>query len=151
VGGSSIPTNGTPITISNGITVSNTGGNTLTVGGTPTTTTTVTLTNVMVTDSASHTSSPVTYPIPVNSAGSTVSGQINLTGCGSALPGVTVSINTTPVQSTTTDSSGNYSFATVPNGNYTITPSITGPSSVFFPATLTARGESIDSRTCRVP
>ena len=137
VNGGSIPTNGTQVAISNGITVSNTGGNTLTVGGTPTTTATVTLTNVMVTDSASNTSSPVTYSIAVNSAGSQVSGTINLNNnCnGSSVPAITVSINTSPVQNATTDSNGNFSFASIPNGTYTITPSITGPSSVFYPAT----------------
>jgi hypothetical protein len=48
-----------------------------------------------------------------------------------------VNINTTPPQQTTTDNLGNYSFASVPNGAYTITPSIIGPSSVFLPATQT--------------
>ena len=55
-----------------------------------------------------------------------------------SVPAITVSINTSPVQTTTTnDSQGDFSFASIPNGTYTITPSITGPSSVFYPATYT--------------
>ncbi|MGA3344242.1 MAG: carboxypeptidase regulatory-like domain-containing protein [Terracidiphilus sp.] len=50
-------------------------------------------------------------------------------------PPVTVSINTNPVQSTTTDSNGNFSFASVPNGTYTITPSLAGTNAIFTPAT----------------
>ncbi len=54
------------------------------------------------------------------------------------MPTFTVSINTTPVQTTTTDSNGNYSFASVPNGTpHSRTPSITGASSVSYPATKT--------------
>jgi hypothetical protein len=79
------------------------------------------------------------YAITVNAAGSQVSGQISTNSCGNNgnMPAITVSINTSPVQTATTDSNGNYSFASIPNGTYTITPSITGPSSVFYPATLT--------------
>jgi hypothetical protein len=132
-----IPTNGTAVAESNGISVSSAGGPTLFVSGTPTSTSSVPL-SVSVTDSASHTAGPNTYTIAVNSAGSQVSGQIFLTtGCGGGgnVPAITVSINTNPVQTTTTDINGNYSFGTVPNGTYTITPSITGPSSAFYPAT----------------
>ena len=130
------PTPGLRIGISNGITVSNNGSNILTVGGTPTATGTVTLTNVNVTDSLSTTATN-TYTIAVNSAGSTVSDQSGLNGfCGGSptLPTFSVSINTSPVQTVNTDSSGNYSFTGVHNGTYTITPSILGPSSVFYPA-----------------
>jgi hypothetical protein len=123
---------------SNGLS-SSSSSNTVSVSGTPTTTTAVTLT-AQVTDSASHTASN-TYTISVNSAGSQVSGQIFLTnGCGGGgnVPTITVSINTNPVQTTTTyDSNGDYSFASIPNGTYTITPSITGPSSAFYPASYT--------------
>ncbi|HUY82462.1 MAG TPA: putative Ig domain-containing protein [Acidobacteriaceae bacterium] len=140
INGTTVLSNGTPLALSNGLSASNTGGDTLTISGTPTTTTSVPLTNVTVTDSASTTAGPTSYSIAVNSAGSQVSGQIfPNNGCGgsSTMPPITVSINTNPVQTTTTDGNGNYSFATVPNGTYTITPSITGPSSVFYPATLT--------------
>ena len=139
VNGTSIPSNGSAVAISNGITVSNTGGSGLTVGGTPASTGTVNLTNVKVTDSASSTDTQ-SYSITVNSAGQSVSGQISLSNyCGGSptVPTITVSINTNPVQTTTTDVNGNYTFASVPNGTYTITPSITGPSSAFYPATIT--------------
>ncbi|MDE3188074.1 MAG: putative Ig domain-containing protein, partial [Acidobacteriota bacterium] len=129
---------GTPLALSNGLSATNTGGSTLSISGTPTTTTSVSLSNVTVKDSTNTTAGPDSYSITVNSAGSQVSGQITLNNyCGSngTVPAVTVSINTSPVQTTTTDSSGNYSFASVPNGTYTITPSISGPSSVFYPAT----------------
>jgi hypothetical protein len=131
-----IPTNGSAVLASDNIFVSSTGGPTLLVTGTPSSTGSVPL-SVSVTDSASHTAGPDAYSVAVNSAGSQVSGQINLTtGCSGPgnYPPMTVSINTTPVQTTTTDSSGNYSFGTVPNGTYTITPSIAGAESVFFPA-----------------
>ena len=129
----------TPQLISNGLSaaVSGAGNNTLSITGTPTTVTDVYLANVIVKDSTGAQAGPNTYTITVNSAGSQVSGQIMLTNyCGSGLtmPPITVSINTSPVQTTTTDGSGNYSFASIPNGTYTITPSITGPSSVFYPA-----------------
>ncbi len=129
---------GTPLALSNGLSATNTGGNTLSIGGTPTTTTSVTLSNVAVKDSTNTTAGPDSYSITVNSAGSQVSGQVNLSnfcGSGGTVPTITVSINTNPVQTTTTDGSGNYSFAAIPNGTYTITPSIAGPSSVFYPAT----------------
>jgi hypothetical protein len=137
VDGQVIPTNSTPVSISNGISVSNNGSNVLSVSGTPTTTSTITLTT-SVTDSASNTAGPDAYTVSVNT-NSQVSGQIGLVNsCGvSTLPTFNVSINTNPVQNTTTDSNGNYSFASVPNGTYTITPSISGPGSAFYPATLT--------------
>ena len=134
-----IPNTGSQIAVSNGITVSSTGGTTLSVAGTPTSTGSVPL-SVSVTDSASHTAGPNAYSITVNSAGSQVNGQVFLTtGCTGPgnVPPITVTINTTPVQTATTDSNGNYSFGSVPNGTYTITPSIAGAESVFFPASYT--------------
>ncbi|MGD0632552.1 MAG: putative Ig domain-containing protein [Terracidiphilus sp.] len=137
VNGTQIPINGTQVLIADSISVSSAGGNSLSISGTPTLTQTVTLTNVTVKDSANDTAGPDTYTIAVNPPGFTVSGQINLyNNCGplQALPTFTVSINTNPVQQTTTDSSGNYSFAGIPAGTYTITPSIAGATSVFNPA-----------------
>jgi len=55
------------------------------------------------------------------------------------VPTITVKLLTSPggavVQTVTTDSSGNFVFPGVIPGSYTIAPSITGPSSVFYPAT----------------
>jgi hypothetical protein len=138
INGTTVLSNGTPLVLTNGLSATSTGGGTLTISGTPTATGTVTLTNVKVVDALSSNASN-TYTIAVNAAGSQVSGQIFIpNNCGvTTLPAMTVSINTAPVQTATTDGSGNYSFASIPNGTYTITPSITGASSVFWPATKT--------------
>ena len=148
INGATVLTNGTPLGLTNGLSATNTGGNTLTISGTPTTVGTVTLTNVRVTDSVASNATN-TYTIAVNSAGSQVGGQIflnNICAGSSSVPVTTVKLYTSPggtlVQTTTTDNSngngtgnGNYFFTAVPNGNYTITPSIAGPSALFFPAT----------------
>ncbi len=57
-------------------------------------------------------------------------------GCNAAgsQPPITLTLNTTPPMVTTTNSFGSYTFTNVPAGTWTITPSITGPSSVFSPA-----------------
>jgi hypothetical protein len=129
------------ISLGDNLTASNSGGTSLTITGTPNTITTVNLTNVKVTDSlgSNQTNS---YSVAVNSAGSNISGQIILNNnCGGnvAPPTITVTLLTNPggtiVQTQTTNSSGSYTFTTIPNGNYTVSPSITGPSSVFYPAT----------------
>lgn len=134
----SVPTNGTPVTLSNGLSASNNGSTTLTVSGTPTSTGTVTI-SAQIADSASHTAGPTSYTVAINAAGSQVSGHVALANtCGSVtMPTFQVSINTSPVQTVSTDSNGNYSFGSVPNGTYTITPSISGPSATFMPATIT--------------
>ena len=82
VNGTAVPTSGSS-PLSDGLNVStNTGGNPLTVGGTPSTTSTVTLTNVIVTDSASHSAGPLTYSIAVinPAAAYTVSGTVTYGG-----------------------------------------------------------------------
>jgi hypothetical protein len=144
-------TSGTgPVSLGNGtLAATNTGGNTLSISGTPSSTGSVTV-NASIKDNLNTVAGPIAYIINVNAAGSQVSGQIFLnSGCGSAtLPTVTVSINTSPVQTTTTDSNGNYSFASIPNGNYTITPSITGPTSAFYPATQSI---TVNNATVNVP
>jgi len=107
VNGSSVPTNGTLVSLGDGLSVSN-----------------------------SSQAGPLSYSVAVSTT-YTVSGTISLSNyCGGSatVPPISVSINTTPVQNTTT-SNGNFSFSNVPPGTYTITPSITGPSSVFYPAT----------------
>jgi hypothetical protein len=140
VNGVSIPNIGAAVSIADGISVSSNGSNILSVGGTPTAIQTVNLTNVTVTDSlgSNQTNS---YTVTVYRT-SQVSGQISLNGvCGGgspSVPAISVNLLTSPggtlVQSVTTDASGNFTFPSVHAGSYTITPSITGPSSVFYPA-----------------
>ena len=151
VNGSAI-TNGTQVSVGDGLTVSTNGSNFLSVGGTPTSITTsgspVSFT-VQVKDDASGLSSGTnTYTIAVNSA-QNLSGQVFLTnycssGSGSpTLPAFTITLkdsNGNTVQTQSSDSSGNYGFTAVPSGTYTIVPSYSGPtgsSSVFYPASQT--------------
>jgi hypothetical protein len=131
-------TSGTgPVSLGNGtLAAANTGGNTLSITGVPSSIGSVTI-NASIKDNLGTVVGPNPYTITVNAAGSQVGGNVYLTSsCGSvSYPAVKVSINTSPVQTTTTDSNGNFSFANIPNGTYTLTPSISGPSSVFYPAT----------------
>ena len=62
----------------------------------------------------------------------TISGQVTLNG--SALSGVTMTLTGSQDGSSTTDSSGNYSFTVPAGGNYTVTPSLSG--FTFNPASL---------------
>jgi hypothetical protein len=79
-----VQTNGPPLTIADGITVSNNGGATLSIGGTPTLTQTVALT-VSVKDDATDSAGPNTYtiavtpptPLTLQTAGPLNSGTIN--------------------------------------------------------------------------
>ena len=137
VNGGAVPTNGTSVGLPDGLSVSNSGGATLSVSGTPTATGTVTFT-ASIKDSAGTVAGPATYAINVNNF-FTVGGQINSqVGCTTGgLNGVTVTINTNPVQTATTSANGAFSFTNVPNGTYIITPSINGSSSAFYPATET--------------
>jgi hypothetical protein len=108
------------------------------VSGTPTTTGTATF-SVSVTDS-SLTYGTGTFTVRIHQPGQgfQVSGQISLVNaCGAtSVPPVTFTIDTNPAQTATSDSSGNYSFASVPDGSYTITPSITGANSMFYPGSI---------------
>ncbi len=114
------------------------GNGTATISGTPAATSVnpVTITaNNGVSPNATQ-----TFTLNVTNNSGQVSGQISFSNsCGSVtLPTFTVTINTTPAQHVQTDSNGNYSFASIPNGTYTITPSISGAaSSVFSPASYT--------------
>ena len=138
VNGTAVPTNGTSLGITDGLAVSNAGGSaSLSVTGVPTSTGTVTFT-ASIKDSIGNTAGPFTYSIVVSNVYN-VGGNINSSvGCTtSGLSNVTVSINTVPVQTTTTTANGSFSFVNVPNGTYTITPSINGSSSAFYPATET--------------
>jgi plastocyanin len=53
-----------------------------------------------------------------------ISGQVSAGGSG--LPGVTMMLSGAAISTVTTDTSGNYTFNGLGNGNYTITPSKTG-------------------------
>jgi len=71
-------------------------------------------------------------------SGTTVNGNIGVNQCGGnngPQPIFTVKLSTNPVMTTTTNSSGAFSFLNVPAGTFTVTPSIAGPSAVFYPAT----------------
>ncbi len=149
--GVSVPNTGTLVAVADGLSVSNNGSNTLSVTGTPTAIQTVNLTNVKVTDSLGSTQT-VSYTINVYRM-SQITGQISLSAaCGTgtpAVPTITVTLLTNPgntvVQTTTTDSSGNFTFPSVHAGIYTISPSITGPSSLFYPTTQSATVANTDA------
>jgi len=146
INGTALATNGSPVSITDGLTVSNNGTNVLTIGGTPTSVSTTPgvqfTAQVKDTTTGLTSGAATTYTIVVNAAGSNVSGQISMNGnCGpgGTVPTITLNLLTNPggtvVQTQTTGGSGNYTFTSIPNGNYTISPSITGPSSLFSPAT----------------
>jgi hypothetical protein len=79
VNGTAVPTNGTQVSLGDGLFAFNTGGNTLSLTGTPTSPATVSFT-VSVTDSGSDTAGPFTYTI-------TVSATSPLSIQSTALPG----------------------------------------------------------------
>jgi hypothetical protein len=92
------------------------------------------------------------YTITGSSSTYNVSGQITIPSCSvTSIPPMTVTLThgATIVQTTTSNTSGNFSFSGVPNDTYTVTPSITGPSSVFYPTTQTAvvNGNNVNSVT----
>lgn len=135
-----------PISIPGGIAVSS-AGNTLFITGTPAATGLLTF-RAWVKDGLGLTAGPTysTYSIDVvSAAGSQVSGQVNFVNCGAPTAGVTLTLNTNPPQVASTDSSGIFSFENVPNGTYAVTPSISAPSSIFYPSsqTLVVNGNSI--------
>ena len=66
VNGTQVPTDNSQYAIADGIWVSSGGGNTLSIGGTPSAPQTVTLLNITVMDNASNTAGPDTYTITVN-------------------------------------------------------------------------------------
>ena len=65
-----------------------------------------------------------------------VSGAVTQATGGAAVPGVTVTLNTSTPQTATTDATGAFTFPLVPPGTYTLTPSLSGPSTAFMPATV---------------
>jgi hypothetical protein len=120
------------------------------ISGTPTKTGTATFSVSLVDDALNYATG--TFTIRVHDPGALfqVSGQITLgNACGSpSVPAMTLTIDTNPVQTATSDSSGNFAFASVPDGNYTVTPSITGANSMFYPSSLpvTVNGADVSSQ-----
>lgn len=146
INGTTLPTTGsTPLGasgLSSQFSVTGTSGGNLAITGNPTSTGTVSFTAQVKDNTTNLTSSTQTYSIQVNSAGSNASGQISLDNyCGSGLSlGIfTITLKDSGgnvVQTATTASDGSYTFTSVPNGTYTIVPSLTtsGPSVAFYPA-----------------
>lgn len=54
-----------------------------------------------------------------------ISGTVTVYGTGAALDNSTIKLTGAATDSTTTDSSGNFNFISLPNGTYTVTPSST--------------------------
>lgn len=77
------------------------------------------------------------YTITGSTSTYTINGQINLPlGCGGSVPPITVTLShsgTTVQTTTTSNGNGSFTFSGVPNDTYTVTPSISGPSSIFSP------------------
>jgi len=80
-----------------------------------------TATGVVVTEGATTTQNFALTPAPSHS----VSGHVR-DGDGNPLAGATVTIEGTPIPPATTDASGAYSFASVPEGEYDVTASAGG-------------------------
>ncbi|HJW43321.1 MAG TPA: immunoglobulin domain-containing protein [Geothrix sp.] len=68
----------------------------------------------------------------------TISGRVGLVGDGTAIPGVTVTLDTTPTPTTVvTGSNGTFAFPGLLGGSYTLTPSMpAGTNVLFLPASL---------------
>jgi hypothetical protein len=99
---------------------------------------------VKVVDQYGDTATSGNLSITVNPVGGTIAGQLNLQNSCAGVnewPALTVTLTntlTSQTLQTTTDSSAEYSFSSVPAGAYTITPSIPGAtSSLFSPASYT--------------
>jgi hypothetical protein len=88
--------------------------------------------------SVSSTSSPSTVPSGITSTsnGTSTTSGYTISGVVSGTTGVSMTLAGTAATTTTTDSSGNFSFATLAAGNYTVSPSKTGY--VFSPVSRAA-------------
>jgi hypothetical protein len=125
VNGTAIPTTGaqTAISTSDGLSGANTGGNTLSISGTPTTLASVTL-NVTVTDSASDTASEsYTFSIVNPSAVYSVSGTVSYSG--SKTGWIYLKLNSSNCgncngQGTAIATKGAFTINGVPTGTYTL-------------------------------
>jgi hypothetical protein len=126
------------ISLGNGSLSASPNGATLNITGTPASAGMVSFT-ASVKDSTGTTTSTITYTIAV-STNYSVSGNINLNNfCGSSsptLPAFTLTLsNSGGTVGTATSNNGSFSITNIANGTYTLTPSISGPASVFYPAT----------------
>ena len=129
--------------LGNGLTVTMS-GITLNISGTPSTATLVSFTAQIndLTDSLSSSTQP--YSITVHPSGGSISGTVNMPAyCsnGSSNLPLTFTITATPTsgtpQTTTTTSNGNYAFASIPFGTYTLTASVTGAETqVYYPTAI---------------
>ncbi len=94
--------------------------------------------DVVVTNSqGSMTSNGATLTVTLTYS---ISGRVTMVNGGMGVPGVEMILSTTatpPVilQRPTTDSNGNFQLLNIPNGTYTLTPSLAGASALFFPTT----------------
>ena len=135
--GAKVPVTGIPVALAGGLTVSNSGGNTLTIGGTPAAVGMVSF-KISIKDGMGNIAGAITYSIAVVSGpGYQVSGQVNFVSCGAPAIGIPVTIASNPPQTASTDNNGQYSFANVPAGSYSVTPSSSAPASIFYPASQT--------------
>ena len=143
--------------LSSQFSVSNSGSSTLSISGSPTSIGSFTFTAQVKDNTTNLTSSTQTYTIQVNSAGQNVSGQISFNNVNSC-NGVTINLPTfsvtlkdsggNTVQTTSTDSNGNFSFTSVPNGTYSIAPSYSGPSgseATFYPVVAGANAVTVNN------
>jgi hypothetical protein len=145
VNGAKLPNSGAPVALTAGFTASSSGGNVLSIGGTPKALGPMSF-RVSLKDGMGNSAGPFTYSIyVVNAACLQVSGQVNFVNCAAPAPGITLTINTNPPQATSTNNTGQFAFDNVPGGTYLITPSTNAPSSVFYPAvqTILVNGTSV--------
>jgi hypothetical protein len=72
-----------------------------------------------------------------------ISGSITNAAGGTGVAAVSVSLTGTRTANTTSDASGRYSFASLPNGDYTITPTLAGTSFNPVSRSLTLAGANV--------
>lgn len=96
------------------------------------------------TSAPAGTPAPATNPAPPGNPATTynLSGRVSLTQGGNALAGVMLTLGGGAAASQPTDASGNYVFAGLNSGDYTISPSKTGYT--FTPASRTVTISSTD-------
>ena len=84
--------------------------------------------NTMAFDTGTDNGSYLLVTINPDSASNpySISGNVTLKAGGASLSGVTVALSGSATGSTTTGSNGSYSFGNLPNGSYTLTPSMSG-------------------------